>query len=150
MNIKSSNSVNKVKRNYFIYLVCVNLVSVSLLLVVLFSSKREDAIANIIIGASLTWLPINVMFAILYLRIGSLKSLSTIKSFDAMGERDRKNLIKAAVLLCITTALEIVVIIKGAVLIGCVLMCISLFAYFYYQKRLLRKSKRTELEGTTC
>ncbi|MCP4989084.1 MAG: hypothetical protein GY928_24405 [Colwellia sp.] len=147
MKVQSSKSINEVKGSYLMLLVCVNLICVGLLLLVLFSSKKEDAFVNLMIAASVTWLPCNVMFAILYLIVGNSKSLSTIKSLGAMGKRDRKNLIRAAALLCIPNALGIIVIIKGAALIGCGILFVSLFAYFYYQKKLLRKSRKTELEN---
>ena len=143
MTIEVSGNVKRAKRVFLACLVFINLFIPLLILLAIATSKEVDVI-KISIFACITWLPLNVAFAILYLRVGNAKSLKTMKAFDDMGKRDRKNLTKAAVLLCIPTALEIVLIIKGAVLIGCVLMCISLFAYIYYQKKLLRKSKNKQ------
>ncbi len=132
---ESNKRINIAKRHRLMLLVSINLVCVGHLLLVLFNSKKEDAFVNIMIAASISWLPCNIIIAFfLYFWFSNSKLSRPIKSSDDMGERDRKYLIKAAALLCIPNVLGAVVIIKGAVLFGCVISCISLFAFIYYQK----------------
>ncbi len=145
---ESNKRINIAKRHRLMLLVTINLVCVGHLLLVLFNSKKEDAFVNIMIAASISWLPCNIIIAFfLYFWFSNSKLLGTIKSSDDMGERDRKYLIRTVALLCIPNVLGIVVIIKGAVLFGCVICCVSLFAFIYYQKyqkKLLKKSRKTE------
>ncbi len=146
-NVKPcSKNIKRAKRVYLVCLVFINIFFPLLILLAIATSKEVDVI-KISIFACITWLPLNIGFAIVYLRVGNAKSLKTMKSFDDMGKRDRKKLIIAALLSCIPDVLGIVMIIKGVVLIGCVLLFIGLFAFIYYQKKLLRKSKNKQMSN---
>ncbi len=112
-----------------------------LLYYILAISPKEVDVVKLSIALSLSWLPSNVIFIILYLRAGNSKPMSITKPFNAMSNRNSKKFVKAVLIDCIVTTLAIILIFKGAERIGCVLLFVSLFAFIYYWRKLVRKTE---------
>ncbi len=147
MNIQNNCIKSKrAKRWCLISLIYINILFMLLLYYVLAISPKEVDAVRLSIAFSLSWLPLNVIFIILYLRVNNAKIKGIPKLFNSLNDYNRKKFVKYVLVDFVITILVVIMLFKGMTKPALFILFVSLFALICYWKKLVRESRETEVK----
>lgn len=138
MNVKtSSKNKNRIKRNFLIYLTCVNSIFISLIFIA--TLKLEVNTAKFLIVVCLMLLYVNIRLTLSYFK--SVRSLDPIKTYDDLDKSNRKKYIMVILLSLAGTVLGgFLLFVKGMEWIGVGILIVDVCTFSYFHKKLLKNS----------